>query len=253
MFSLATKSLAGLSVMSLVLALVTTSVSPDRVAVTLFFCVFGAAMLMTFGVRATTGYNDRAAVLGVSGSANRPAAKSFAPVLVALGGGAIVVGAAVGVVAYVAGLVLVAAGAAFWIIDTWREHPSSTPRISTRVSNSFSLPFLMPLIVLGLIGFAAVSFSRIFLSFSESSSWIVASAIAVALFLGSFVVALLPKQSSRRTFGIFLVALMIAIGAVGLIGLLRGPVEHEEGHSEGVEKVSEGVEKTVEGEVVKEG
>jgi hypothetical protein len=239
MFSLGTKSLGGLSVACLFLALAVTAVSPDRVAVTVLFCAFGASMLMTMGLRASTGHNDRYARLGVASSANRDPRRSFAPVLLALGGGVVVLGAALGAIAYVLGLVILLAAGVFWMVDTWREHPLSTPKTSARVSDGFSLPFLMPLVVLGLIGFAALSFSRIFLSFGEDSSWIIASVIAVTLFVGSFVIALLPKKTTRTNFIIFLSILFLAIGAVGLVGLIRGPVKETEKEGEKVEKTVE--------------
>jgi MFS family permease len=236
MFSLGTKTLGGLSLGSLFLAFAITAVSPDRIAVTLGFCAVGAFFLMTLGLRASTGHNDRYALMGAASSANSDPRGSFAPVLVALAGGLLVLGAALGAVAYLLGLVALMAGAMFWMIDTWREHPLSSPKISARVSDGFSLPFIMPLVVLGLIGFAAISFSRIFLSFAENESWIIASVIAVTLFVGSFIVALLPKKSNRVTFVIFLAVLFVAIGAVGLIGLVRGQVKEGEKEGAKVEK-----------------
>ncbi len=243
MFSLATKALGGITVTSLMLALLSSAISPDRIAVTLFFCAFAASSLMIMGVRATTGHNDRYAVMGASSSANRDPRGSFGPVLFALGGGILVLGAALGMVAYVVGLAVLASAAMLWMIDTWREHPMSTPKLSARVSRGFSMPFVMPLAVLALIGFAAISFSRLFLSFSEATSWIIASAIALSLFLGAFVLAALPKNPSRKSFVSLLAVLFIAIGAIGVIGLVRGPVEHHgEGHSEGESKEGESKE-----------
>jgi hypothetical protein len=236
MFSLATKTFAGLTAITTILAFVVAVLQPDRLAVTLMFLAAAAFAMVTAAGRTATGYNDRAAVAGAAASANRAPRNSYAPAVAAIGGGVMVLGAALGMVAYLAGAVVLAAAAGLWFSDTWREHPLATPKASAQVSDSFSLPFLMPLLVLVLIAFVAVSFSLVFFSFPENQSWILASVVATLVFGGAFILAFLPVKATRARFLAMAGLLLAVIAAMGVLGLVRGEPEHgehSETHSEG--------------------
>lgn len=235
MFSAYTKTFAGLTAALLVLALVVASIQPDRLAVTLLFVAAGALAIVTAAGRAATGHNDRGALMGASTSANRAPRQSYSPALAALGLGVVVLGAALGSIAYAVGGALLLVAGGLWMSDTWREHQLATPKASAQVSRSFSLPFVMPLMSVALIAFIAISFSLIFFSFDENRSWIVAAGVALLVFGGAFVLAFLPQQKSRLKFLALVAVVLSAVAALGVVGLVRGEPEHGgepgEGHS----------------------
>ncbi len=226
MFSAYTKTFAGLTGALLALALLVSALQPDRLAVTLLFLAAFCMGVVTAAGRAATGHNDRVALVGAAASANRPPRNSYAPALAALGFGVVVLGAALGFIAYAIGAgVLVFAGG-LWLSDAWREHRLATPKTSAQVSRSFSLPFVMPLMSIALIGFVAISFSLVFFSFAENRSWIVAAAVAVLVFGGAFVLAFIPKQGGRAKFIALVAVVLAAIAGLGIVGLVRGEPEH---------------------------
>jgi hypothetical protein len=242
-FSASTKTFGALTVFTSVLAILVTTIQPDRVAVTILLVAAVCFGLITAAGRSATGFNDRAGVAGASTTANRPPRNSYAPALAALGGGVMVLGAALGAPAYIAGALALVVAGGLWMSDTWREHPLSTPKLSAQVSRSFSLPIVMPLLALVLIAFIAISFSLVFFSFPESQSYIVASVIAVLIFGGGFILAFLPAKANRAKFLAMTALLLTTIAALGVFGYVRGEPEHgshKEGtHKEGTEKSSE--------------
>ncbi len=236
MFSAYTKTFAGLTGALIVLALIVAAIQPDRLAVTLLFLAAASLAIVTAAGRAATGHNDRAALAGVATSANRAPRHSYSPALAALGLGVVVLGAALGFIAYAAGGAVLLVAAGLWLSDTWREHQLATPKASAQVSRSFSLPFVMPLMSIALIAFIAISFSLIFFSFEEDSSWVVASVAALLVFAGAFVIAFLPQRKSRMKFLALVAVVLSAIAALGVIGLVRGEPHHGEKSGEGHSK-----------------
>jgi hypothetical protein len=234
-FSASTKTFGALTAFTTMLALLVATIQPDRIAVTILFMAAFCFGLVTAAGRSATGHNDRAAVLGAATSANRAPRNSYAPALAAIGGGVMVLGAALGAPAYLAGALALLGAGGLWLSDTWREHPLATPKLSAQVSRSFSLPFVMPLLSLVLIGFIAISFSLVFFSFPESQSYIVASVIAVLAFL--------PAKAGRAKFLSLAALLLVTIAALGVVGYVRGEPEHGGEHSEG-KTHSEGSSKT---------
>jgi hypothetical protein len=239
-FSAYTKTFALLTAFTTTAAVYVAILTPDRMAVTLLFLAAFCFGLVTAAGRGATGHNDRVALLGASRSANRAPRHSYAPALASLGAGALVLGAALGTIAYAVGGLILAVAGGLWLSDAWREHPLATPKQSAQVSRSFSLPFIMPLLSLVLIAFVAISFSLVFFSFPENRSWIVAATVATLIFGGAFVLAFLPQKAGRAKF-LGLVGLLLAvIATLGLIGLLRGaPAEEGEKGSEAKTEVSE--------------
>ncbi len=238
MFSAYTKTFAGLTGALIVLALVVSAVQPDRLAITLLFLAAVGTGLITAAGRSATGHNDRIALLGASASANRAPRNSYAPALAALGFGVVVLGAALGFIAYAVGVVVLAIAGGLWLSDTWREHRLTTPKASAQVSRSFSLPIVMPLMAVGLIAFVAISFSLVFFSFPENRSWIIASAVALLVFGGAFVLAFMPKQEGRVKFLALVAVVLAAVAGLGVLGLVRGEPEHGGEHGTTAEHTS---------------
>jgi hypothetical protein len=249
MFSTSTKTFGALTVFTSMLAMLVASIQPDRAAVTILMVAALCFGLVTAAGRNATGHNDRAGVAGASTTANRAPRNSYAPALAAIGGGVMVLGAALGAPAYIAGALALLVAGGLWLSDTWREHPLSTPKLSAQVSRSFSLPIVMPLLSLVLIAFIAISFSLVFFSFPESQSYIVASVIAVLIFGGGFILAFLPAKAGRAKFLSLAALLLVTIAALGVVGYVRGEPEHGEHegtHSEKSEKSETKTEATPE-------
>ncbi len=239
MFSAYTKTFAGLTGALIVLALVVSAVQPDRLAITLLFLAAVGTGLVTAAGRSATGHNDRIALVGAAASANRAPRNSYSPALAALGFGVLVLGAALGFIAYAVGAAVLVVAGGLWLSDTWREHSLTTPKASAQVSRSFSLPIVMPLATLALIAFVAISFSLVFFSFPENRSWIVASTVALLVFGGAFVLAFMPKKAGRAKFLALVGLVLAAIAGLGVLGLVRGEPEHGREHGTTAEPTTE--------------
>ena len=222
MSSAGTKALVTLSLASLVMGIALTFATGDRLGVALFFTAVTAFALIASGITAAAGVGDRVALVGGSGSGNRAAAPSFGPVLVALGAGVLVLGAALGVVAYAMGAALAGFGALVWFAATWREHPVHTPKVTARVTQTFTSPLGMPIAVLVFIGLVAISLSRALLAASKAGSAWVAIVVALAIFGGGIVAAALPRRTSRSLFVSVLVLFLLAVISLGVAGLVKG-------------------------------
>ena len=240
MFSAGSKSLGIMSLVALLFAAAVTVMTGDRLAVAVLLTACAASAVLVGCVIAAGGAADSGALVGATGSANRPARASFGPALVAVGSGGLVLGAALGVVAYACGAATVLFGGLVWLSSAWREHPSHSPKASARTSAAFSLPFGMPVAVLVLILLVAVSLSRVLLAASKSGSAVVATIVAVVLFGGAFIAAMSPRKLSRSTFIGIVVLFLVAVLGLGVAGVIKGErsfEHHEESGHDATEEV----------------
>jgi len=157
-----------------------------------------------------------------SASAPAPAARdSVFPGVCALGFGLAAVGAAAGPTVMVLALVVTLVGAAAWFGQSWREHPSWTPRVRERVRYRLLVPAALPFAMLGLAASIAIGVSRILLAVSEKA------AVGVALTLAVILVAAFFVLSSRARLGrsvltTLVVLAILALGGAGIAGATKG-------------------------------
>ena len=232
MFNLGTRAFFATSAVAFIFALAYAFNSSDVGGFVLLFCAAGAAAVLGSVSLAATGTADRFTLAGVQDlRAGRAPAASAVPLLAAIGLGVVGLGAALGVAAYVGGLVVLLVGGVGWFMASWREHPDHVAALRPRVADRFSLPYGMPIAVTALIAVIAISISRILLSVSKNSATATALVLALVIFGTGFVVASRPKLDRK-----FLTALIaVALGALvtlGIVGASKGERkfgEHESG------------------------
>ncbi len=165
---------------------------------------------------------------------------SIAPFVGALGIGVVGLGAALGVAALVAGIIVLLVGGIMWFVASWRSHPDHVSAITSRVSDRFSMPFGMPIAMLGLILGIAYAVSRSLLAASKIGSIFVIAIVAIAIFAGGFILAARPtKQGLVKILAVFAAISFVVMFIVGQAAGHRSFGEEHNGKSG--EKV--GVEK----------
>jgi preprotein translocase subunit SecG len=185
----------------------------------------GAASLTATGTAER--FVDTPAVLA---SADAP---SIAPFAAALGLGVIGLGAALGAPALIAGLLVLAVGAAMWFSAAWRSHPEYVSALTPRISDRFSLPFGMPLVLLVLIVASAYAISRTLLAVSKTGALGVLVVAALAVFGGGFLMA--SKSNKAGLIKIMAVVAAISLAVMFIVGQSAGSrkfEKHGEGHGE---------------------
>ena len=107
--------------------------------------------------------------------------------------------------------------AAGWLAQTWRAHPSFSPRVRARVTERLLAPLAMP--VLATIGalFIAAMVSRVLLAVSTTASWVTALVLAAGLLAVLWFISSRPRLQPSALVGLAAVAVlgMTAAGAIG--------------------------------------
>ena len=158
-------------------------------------------------------------------------APSIAPFAAALGLGVIGLGAALGAPAFIAGLLVLAVGAGIWFSAAWRAHPEHVSALSPRISDRFSLPFGMPLILLVLIVASAYAISRTLLAVSKTGALGVLVVASLAVFGGGFLMA--SKSNKKGLIQIMAVVAAVSLAVMFIVGQSAGSrkfEKHGEGH-----------------------
>ena len=204
------------------------------VALVAFGCV------VVFGA----GASDRFSYEGQADTRPSTEPKStLVPFVGALAAAATVVGFALGAPFLALGLVAGAVCTAAWFSQAWRDHPDYVARLTQRTSGYIGLPFGMPVALVAVIGFIAISVSRTLLAVNHTAAWIIAIVIAASVFVCGLILAARPNIS-RKT-----MTLAVAVGAVIVLGLgVYGQVkgEHKSPESE-TDKIETVVETAVSG------
>ncbi len=223
MFSLGSKTFFGFSLFTFAAAFLYGVATSDLAGITLLGSASVASAFLGIAAVAATGAGDRlSALVGHDDPlANRAPRPSVAPLLLAVAGGTVALGAALGVVAYVsAALVAVAAGIV-WFIGSWREHANYVPDTTSRVSDRFGLPLGLPVAVLVLIAIIVISMSRILLAASKNGATVIAIVLAIVILTGGIAAAVRPKIDRRLAAALGVVA-VLAVGAMGIVGIALG-------------------------------
>ena len=190
----------------------------------------GAASLSATGTAER--FVDTPAVLA---SADAP---SIAPFAAALGLGVVGLGAALGAPALIAGLIVLAVGAGMWFSASWRSHPEHVSSITPRISDRFSLPFGMPLILLVLIVASAFAISRTLLAVSKTGALGVLVITALSVFGGGFLMA--SKSDKKGLIKIMAVVAAVSLGVMFIVGQSAGSRKFEKhGEKHGAENGAE--------------
>ena len=207
----------------------------DRTGVVLLGAVLVVALLAAFAVMGSAGADpidlddeaeaDAAAAVVSHGPMDTPR-PSAAPLFVAVAAGLIAVGAAEGPAYVVGGGLLALVVAALWTAQVWREHPSFTPRVASRLSERVLVPGLLPIVALVLTAVIAISLSRVLLAVSKDGSIVIAGVAALVILMACAFVALRPRVSPGAILGLIAVAAVFA-GSAGVWGAAAGEREFE--------------------------
>lgn len=157
-----------------------------------------------------------------------PDGANYWPVIVAFGGGMVVVGAVENSLMFIAGCVLLAVGALEWALSNWTERATADPVANRRVRNRVMGPIEVPLIGVAGVALFALAVSRLLLAVDHTAGLIIFGAIPTV----AFIVAIILNTKKRIPSNI--IAILAAIGAfvvigAGVMGLAIGAheIEHE--------------------------
>jgi plastocyanin len=160
-----------------------------------------------------------------------PAASAW-PFVAGVVAAAIALGAAAGsswlAVAMAAALI----PATGWLAQTWRAHPSFSPRVRERVVERLLAPIAMPVLcTLGAL-FIAAMVSRVLLAVSTTASWVIALVLAAGLLAALWYISTRPRLQPSALVGLAVVT-VLGMTAAGAIGARAGEREfhpHEPEH-----------------------
>jgi plastocyanin len=128
--------------------------------------------------------------------------------------------------------------AAGWLAHVWREHPSFSPRVRSRVVERLLAPVGMPVLATVGVLFMAAMVSRVLLAVPEEVSTGTALAVAALLLFVLAFVASRPRIQSSALIGLAALALVGMVVAGG-IGAKAGEREFEhEGEGPPVESIT---------------
>ena len=227
MLSFPSRLLFGLSGLAFVVAAAYAIVAGDRAGALLFAATGAAGFVAAFAVLGTVG--DTAPYVpadappparraGTPGPGARPGQW---PLLTAFALGLLAIGPAVDRATVYGGLVAVAICALGWFGLAWREHPTWTSRVSSRVTDRLLVPVVLPLFAFGMAATIAISVSRILLAVNKDVSVIIALTLALTLLVAFFTVASRPTARSTGLVALAAVAGVTLVGA-GIAGASSG-------------------------------
>jgi hypothetical protein len=164
------------------------------------------------------------AALTDSAAAHRSPWPSLWPGIGALGAALVVIGLVTYQIVFVIGIIVLIAVIAEWMLQAWSERASGDVAYNIEVRRRFAHAAEFP--VLAAIGFGIIvySFSRIMLAVSKSGGPAVFIAIAAAVLVSGFLVAMWRPLNTTVVGGVAAIAL-IALIAGGVAAALSGERE----------------------------
>jgi len=233
-FSYATKVLTALTGSALVGALVFYAVVGEKSGAVLMLFLALAALLALVAV-VGSGIVDVAPFVAADAppperratTPGEPGRGSLWPIVSAFSVAVLAIGAATSGLVIDAGLVLVVLSVFGWFANAWRDHPSWSGRVSTRVTNRFVAPFGTPLVGFVLLVVIAVSLSRVLLASNEKVAPLIALTAALLVLFACFWIASRPRLGSSVLIGLAALAGVAVVGA-GVAGASQGERHFEE-------------------------
>jgi hypothetical protein len=143
----------------------------------------------------------------------KPAPVSYWPPIAALGALVLGIGLVTEPVVSILGLILLAAAAIEWAVQSWADQATGDAATNRRLRNRLMNPIEIP--VFGFLGAAVVflTISRVFLAVSELGAvWVATGVSALVLFVGAFI-ASRPRLSGNLITGIVLVGVVLSVAA----------------------------------------
>jgi hypothetical protein len=164
----------------------------------------------------------------------RPVATRFAaawPATAALGAAVCAVGLATGGALLYVGFAILGITLVEWMVQSWAERSTADATVNQRLRNRIMYPVEIPALSLIGIAVAVLAFSRILLALPKAGSTVVAIVVASVILGVGVLLSSRPRVSSS------LLAVLVVLGAVGLLGggivaAVAGEREFEEHHAE---------------------
>ncbi len=147
-----------------------------------------------------------------SSAAQGPVGASAWPLVAAVGGAGLVVGAVSRPVVFKVSVVVVLAAIVEWMVLGWSERASSDRAYNANVRRRLLNPLEFPIIGAAVLGVVVYSFSRIMLTADKDAGRILFIVIGALVLVGGFLVA------SKRSVGKGTLAGLCAVSAVALLG-----------------------------------
>ncbi|TVR27155.1 MAG: hypothetical protein EA389_03995 [Ilumatobacter sp.] len=164
---------------------------------------------------------DEAGALTVSAAARQAPPSSPWPIVGALGAAALLLSVVTYPAVGIAGLVLLLAATAEWMVQAWSERGSADAAYNDEIRARLAHPLEMP--ILGVIGAGVIiySFSRVMLSLTKVGTTVTFSVLAALVLFVAFMFAARPKVSSGTIGGVVGLA-VVALVAGGAVAAFSG-------------------------------
>jgi hypothetical protein len=164
---------------------------------------------------------DEAGALTVSAAAQQAPPSSPWPIVGALGAAALLLSVVTYPAVAIAGLVLLVAATAEWMVQAWSERGSADAAYNDEIRARLAHPLEMP--ILGVIGAAVIIYSgsRVMLALTKVGTVVAFSVIAALVLFVAFLFAARPKVSTGTVLGVTGLA-VVALVAGGAVAALSG-------------------------------
>jgi len=169
-------------------------------------------------------------------AAQAPAHGAYWPTVGAFGAGLVVLGLVISNVMFVAGILVLLAVLVEWMVLAWSDRATGDPAANRVIRDRLMAPFEVPLAGALVVAGAVFTFSRLFLTASQSSAVWIATSLMIVVILIAAALAARPKISSNVVAGV-LSAVAVAVVAAGVVAAARGEreIEHEQPEAPGGE------------------
>jgi hypothetical protein len=157
-----------------------------------------------------------------------PNGLSYWPLVTAFAAGITIVGLAVDSLFFVVGLVLLAIATFSWTVRAWAERATGDPGTNRELRHTLMDPLEIPVLGVVAAGVVILCISRLLLAIPSSAATFVIIIVAVAVFLGAFILASRPELKRSLVVAVLLVGGLALIGA-GIAGGVAG--EKSQGES----------------------
>lgn len=166
------------------------------------------------------------AVAGATPAARLPVGASYWPAFVAFGAAIVVLGLVLTEKLFIVGWILVGIGAVEWAVRSWAERATGDLSMNQSIGNRFLTPVELPIFALFGIVIFVFSLSRILLSVNEHASAVVFAAVPAIVLITAVLIST-RQQVAHTVLGGVIAVGVVAVLALGVVGLVRGQRQFE--------------------------
>lgn len=171
-----------------------------------------------------------------------PSGTNFLPVVGAFAVAVLMIGQITNKFVTIAGLALLVAVIAVWMLRTWAERATGDDQVNRELYERFIEPFRVPVLSAVVIAGVAIALSRVLLAVSETGAVVVFIVVGSLFLFGISLLALRPTLTKNVITITLFVAAIVVLGA-GIVAAVVGErdIEHHgETHDEPMQQEEHG-------------